>query len=71
MTIATFIALLLLFAGVATAYFIVTGRNLVQRTAMLGELREAKENSDRAGKFKDDLLSYMGRALRNPLTDVT
>lgn len=70
-TIATFIALLLLFAGVATAYFIVTGRNLAARTAMLAELREAKDKSDRADKFKGDLLNYLGRALNGPLTDIT
>lgn len=70
-TVGTFLALLLLFAGVSTTYFIVTGRNLAHRTAMLAELREAKEKSDRADKFKGDLLNYLGRALRNPLTDVT
>lgn len=70
-TIATFIFLLVLFAGVATAYFIVTGRNLAVREAMLAELSEAKERSDRADKFRSDLLNYLGRALHGPLTDVT
>ncbi len=70
-TILTFIALLVLFGGVGSAYFIVTNRNLAVRAAMLAELTEAKDKSERADKFKGDLLNYLGRALHNPLTDVT
>ncbi len=67
----TFLALMVLFVGVATTYFIVTRRNLAAREAMLVELSEAKVKSDRADKFKSDLLNYLGRALHGPLTDVT
>ena len=70
-TIGTFIALMVLFVGVATAYFVVTQRNLLAREEMLAQLSDAKEKSDRADKFKGDLLNYLGRALHGPLTDVT
>lgn len=70
LTIIIFVALLVLLVGVAVAYFIFTARNLALRNAMVAELTEAKAASERADTFKGDLLSYLGRALHRPLTDI-
>jgi signal transduction histidine kinase len=70
MTIATFVALLVLFAMVAAAYFILANRNSKIRTAMLKDLMEANAKTERADKFKGDLLNYLGAALYEPLSKV-
>ena len=71
MRVITFIVLLVLFAGVADIYFTTTNRNIVARNAMLDELSDAKRKTERADRFKGDLLNHLGGALHTPLTGIT
>lgn len=61
----------MLLGGLGIAYFIATNRNLAARNALVAELTAAKSVSERADKFKGDLLNYLGRALQRPLMDMT
>ncbi len=70
LTILLFGALLALFAGVMGAYFMLANRNMAIRSAMLMELTEANAKTERADKFKGDLLNYLGRVLHEPLSKV-
>ncbi|MBY0509325.1 MAG: CHASE3 domain-containing protein [Rhodospirillaceae bacterium] len=69
-TAITFVALLILFAGVAAAYFVLSNRNVTIRNAMLTELTDAKVKSEKADQFKGDLLNYLGTALYDPLSKI-
>jgi len=69
-TVAVFVAMLILFAGVATTYFALANRNLAIRNAMLAELTEAKGKTEKADRFKAHLLAYLGRALYEPLSKI-
>jgi signal transduction histidine kinase len=69
-TIAVFVAMLVLFAGVAATYFALSNRNLAIRNAMLEELTAEKGKTEKADRFKSHLLAYLGRALYEPLSKI-
>jgi signal transduction histidine kinase len=69
-TLVTFVALLILFGGVAAAYFALSNRNIHIHNQMLTELTEAKVKTEKADQFKGDLLNYLGSALYNPLSKI-
>ena len=71
LTVILFTALLVFFAVVMAAYFILANRNMLVRNAMLMELTEANAKTERADQFKGDLLNYLGRVLYEPLSRVT
>ncbi len=70
-TVLAFVALLLLFGVVAGGYFILANRNIAARNAMLAELLEANAKTERADKFKGDVLNYLGASLLDPLTKIS
>lgn len=69
--VVTFALLLALFAGVSGIYFKAANRNIATRNAMLAQLSDAKAKSERADRFKGDLLNHLGRAIHDPLTSIT
>ncbi len=66
----SFVALLVLFIGVAASYFVSASRNIAAHNKMLQDLMEANAKAERANHFKGDLLNYLGRALYEPLRNM-
>ncbi len=71
LTVMLFVALLVLFAGVMAGYSVLTNRNMALRNSMMAKLVAANAETERADKFKGDLLNYLGRVLYEPLSRVT